>query len=75
MLLHRLTNENENDTTELLANLMKRKYIRDAVVRFLFSSEGMESSEVTQKTLDEIKETDVSTQVPFLYQDIPPIKP
>ena len=71
MLLHRLTNENENDTTELLANLMKRKYIRDAVVRFLFSSEGMESSEVTQKTLDEIKETDVSTQVPFLYQGQP----
>ena len=63
LLFHRLTKEDENATTELLANLMQRKYIRDAVLRFLVSSEESSINEITQKVLDRIQSDAISTQI------------
>ena len=64
MIFHRITKEDENTTTELLANLMQRKYVRDEVIRFLLSSGDSELQEIlSKKELDRITGSCISTQV------------
>lgn len=55
-LFRRLTKEDENATTEMLANLMQRKYIRDCLLRFLIGA-------IPESILTEISGKSVSTQV------------
>lgn len=71
MVFHRLTKENENATTELLANLMQRKYFRDAVIRFLLTPRGKRECYISQTVIDEIDGKAVSTQVKSQEQGQP----
>ena len=63
MVFDGLTEENENVTTQLLANLMQRKYIRDAIVRYLTSPSDGRDVGISKTDLDSIKNESISTQV------------
>lgn len=64
MIFRRLTKDDENTTTELLANLFQRKYFRDLSLRFLLSTnDDSIDCPVSQDEFDGITESSVSTQI------------
>lgn len=61
MLLNRMTREDENATTELLANLMDLKYVRDAIIKYLLAQQNGDVFAL-QKKIDGIQKGDIKTQ-------------
>lgn len=71
----RMTNENEDSTTELLANLIRKfKFLRSSVIQFLcenctkeLADEVSENSIVTQRVIEGIGKPDLKIKTENLY--------
>lgn len=58
-IFNKMTAENENAVTELLVNLMRKKYLRDIILDFLLPCEnGFDK----KKVIESVKFTDIKTQ-------------
>lgn len=55
-IFNQLTSENENATTELLANMMKQKHVRNLIGKWL-------CDDIPDEALNNIKASDVRTQI------------
>ncbi len=57
-VFYRLTDENENSCTQLLANIMRTKFVRDIILKFLCGN-------ISDEILDSIRENCIETQLHF----------
>ena len=66
-MFYYLTGENENSCTQILANMMQTRFVRDIVLRFLCENS------IGDEILNSIESNDISTQMAFAENGRPDI--